>query len=453
MKFQFVSVVSIFAIALVVVTFSLNAQFYVAPNGNDSNSGRSPDHAFATLDAAKTAMRKNKVKITYVRAGIYFPPRHYIGFAGLMFGLVLESPDSGEIWSYYPPDGYNSAILDGRSTGPDSGLGGLVHIGCKNVTWNGIQIQNFVWNGIFIDHSSNITIINSIIHHGTFNMNGSGKNLKGAGGILATRTPNLIIANNVVYNIAYCGILVMSIIDGGMNNATIENNVVLNTMIGIQDGASIKDGGAIYLMDNFHSSKNIAVKNNFVRDYGTSSSWSKGLYFDDGASNVTATGNIITGTGEYAIQYHGGININVTGNIIDIGSSESQLIAIYQNSGIVWTAMTGNTFTNNIIIAANNNGGKGWWVSEGLDTLPVVKNNLYYNYTGASVKNSGTQGLKGDPNFIYENPLICGWLYNIDSKSPVFKKPVGFPPITGKWGPPGYEIPMSGTQPSCPLCK
>lgn len=432
------------------------AQFYVAPDGNDMNSGLSPAHAFATLNAAQAAMRSSKIKTTYIRKGTYFPYQRSIDIFGkgnkLKFGLILDSADAGETWSYYPPDGYNTAILDGRSTGPDSGTGVMVMIKCKRITWNGIQIQNYIWNGIFINHSDSTAITNSIIHDGTYNMTGHNKNQSGAGAILAVQSPDLLISNNVIYHIAFCGILVGSTSPGGnISNTIIQNNVVLNTMIGWEDKVPIKDGGAIYLIDRLHSSNNIIIRNNFISNYGNSTNWSKGLYFDDGASNIVATGNIITGTGEYAIQYHEGYNIVVTGNIIDIGDCGNHFIAYYQAAGISWSAMQGNVFAHNIVIASSSNGGKGWSIDR-VDSLPNIKDNVYYNYAGKLIVTRGNE-LKQDKTSIYENPLICGYLYFINPNSPVYRSPVNFPPIVGRWGPPGYVIPAQAVTASCPACK
>ena len=93
--------------------------FYVATNGSDGNPGTFAA-PFATLGKAQTAMRaSSSIKTTYVRAGTYKPA----AVAGNCdFGatqgssVALSAADTGETWSYYPPDGIGTAILDGQST-------------------------------------------------------------------------------------------------------------------------------------------------------------------------------------------------------------------------------------------------------------------------------------------------------------------------------------------------
>src|SRR5271170_1217832 len=98
--------------------------FYVATTGDDTNPGTLA-MPFLTLGQAQKAMRASStIKTTYVRAGTYKPPQ-----AGgtCVWGnasgssIELTSADQGETWSFYPPDGYGSAILDGQSIAGNSG--------------------------------------------------------------------------------------------------------------------------------------------------------------------------------------------------------------------------------------------------------------------------------------------------------------------------------------------
>jgi len=107
--------------------------FYVATNGDDGNPGTLA-LPFATLAHAQTAMRaSSNSKTTYVRAGTYQPP---MTGATCLYGnaagsaIELLAADQGETWSFYPPDGYGSAILDGQSTTGNSGGTGGNGVGC-----------------------------------------------------------------------------------------------------------------------------------------------------------------------------------------------------------------------------------------------------------------------------------------------------------------------------------
>ena len=133
--------------------------FYVATNGNDGNPGTlaSP---FATLARAQTAMRNSStVKTTYVRGGTY-------NFTTM---LTLTQADNGETWSYYPLDGYNSAILDATNMAfsycAQSGNNAMILVEGANITINGLKLQNFSSTGIQIvgdDHAPNGTNIFNI---------------------------------------------------------------------------------------------------------------------------------------------------------------------------------------------------------------------------------------------------------------------------------------------------
>src|SRR5260370_27008210 len=98
--------------------------FYVATNGSDNNPGTFAQ-PFATLGKAQTAMQASATKkTTYVRGGTYKPATTggnclWGDASGSSIGL--SSADDGETWSYYPPDGYGSGILDGQSTTGNSG--------------------------------------------------------------------------------------------------------------------------------------------------------------------------------------------------------------------------------------------------------------------------------------------------------------------------------------------
>jgi hypothetical protein len=441
--------------------------FYVATFGSDNNPGTLAQ-PFATLRKAQKAMQASStIKTTYIRSGKYSPPA--VSANGNTYALYLTSADNGETWSYYPPDGYNSAILDGGSTGPGSGIKEMITIeGGSHITINGLQLQNFDWIGvavhggakflgnfpITVDTASGNIIENNMVENG---YGGSGEvfDVYNNGGIVGTMSvPNTTVTNNVVINQNGRGI---SFVSAGPHSGVtysglrITNNVVLNS------NSLNLDSSAIYLQDAGTKTTGILVSNNFIRDYGTSSDRRKGIYLDDGLSNATVSGNIIAGLGAYAFQYHGGHNDIITGNIVDLGSAPHTVVA-YQWSGIN-SPMPGNSFTNNIIISAAAAGVQdGYFTGRGTfpggnDQLLTVNNNAYYNYAGGPVDSgcgySSPVCIK-DTNSVTVNPQLSGWTYTIAPGSPVFNSPVSFPGIAGGWGPPGYVIPHTGTPPSSP---
>ncbi len=171
-----------------------------------------------------------------------------------------------------------------------------------------------------------------------------------------------------------------------------------------------------------------------------------GIYLDDGMSNATVSGNVVTGIKSQCFVIHGGNDNTYTDNLCDLGTSQYQRIMTYQWDSIM-LQMTGNSVENNIIVAGSTAPGTGYSDS-GTPTPPTIKNNAYYNYVGTTVDSSGSNG--SDANPTYENPGLSCWDPTIATSSPVFAAPVSFKKLVGGWGPPGFVLPQTGTPPSWP---
>jgi hypothetical protein len=423
--------------------------FYVATDGSDTNSG-TVTAPFKTLAACQKAMQgSSTIKTCYLRAGTY---------TGAY--LLLTGPqDNGETWTYYPPDGVDTAILDGQSTVGDSGgtptPNGVDHAidanNISNVSIIGLQFERYQ-DSAFSPHIGTNLVFNFNVVHDLTSANWSG------GAVAPGCVVGMTIQNNYMYNLAYTGVEVETGINGcptgGMSNTLVSGNVFINTCTypdtgNDQNGA---DCGAIYFWDmQSPSSTNIVVTNNFIRDVNNVSGGSggRGIYIDDGVSNTTSTGNIITGVYEQCFQVHGGNNNVSTSNICDLGSNGQTFINNFQSDRLNYP-MSGNEFEGNIIVAAMSGVGYGFsFVSP--PTQPVIQNNVYYNYVGSSFAYYSAKPRFGqDSHPIYENPDISCWIPQISPASPVFSSPVNFMPIIGGWGPPGFTIPNNGTPPSWP---
>jgi hypothetical protein len=467
----------------ITVNAGISGYFVSVTNGNDSWSGQLPspnatntDGPFQTLARAQRAMQGSTIKIVYIRAGHYFPSPATSG-DGCLWGanasINLISADSGETWSYYPPDGYNSAIIDGGAPAvPQTGQGSNTMgtgTGCafaddyaSNVTITGLQFQNYRFsalstNGIPLTSTgisgiTNINFTNNIVHDmriAAF----------GADAVSLTCAPNSTVANNYIYNVAYAGIGFGNVAcPGGMSNDVISGNVIINSCTwaaypgGDQDGG---DCGAIY--GNGTGSTNIQIVNNYIRDINVSSNGTGdfgacctiGIYMD-AASNITASGNVITGIHSACFQMHGDNN-HTNGNICDEGPVGPRFIVSYFTTDTGNSIYgTGNTFEDNIVVGGSNGGGYVGQTLAGTPTPLSIQNNAYFNYAGTAMNTGGGTSAGNDSNPVYENPGISCWAPGVASGSPVFNTPVKFPGIKGGWGPPGFVIPQNGTQPSWP---
>jgi len=456
--------------------------YYVATNGTDANSG-TVDAPFATFAKAQTAMRASSIKTTYIRAGVYSNA-----------SLALNSSDSGETWSYYPPDGVDSAALDGGAVAANTGGNIITIIGASNVSINGLTIQNFREWGIGIHGGAydsiagfpngvatadHITVVNNIFNNGYTTANAGW-----AGGALWAdgQVTNLTINHNAASNQYGSCYRVGADGDGGQPNdtisgLTIENNVCLNS------DETTGDNGAIYVQDQTldltgsNQSTNIKIINNFVRDYQCNPSRgcnannpNRGvaIYLDRGAANVTVSGNILANSANTfavsgatssttAIFMGSSQNNTIKGNIIDLGNSGWICDVVYEkyDSG---DPTTGNSIVGNIFIGnwsgSQTSGALGVphvAIPSGgsSPSAPTIAHNLFYNYGGGGISTGGNSFTDASP-IMNQNPLVSGWTYELSAASPANSSPMDFTPIVGQWGPPGYSIPETGTAPSSP---
>ncbi len=417
--------------------------FYVSTSGDDTNAGTlmAP---FLTLGAAQTAMRASStIKTTYIRAGSYTLPTLDCG-NNTSCGFNLGGPDDGETWSYYPPDGVDSADFTGGSTSSSTGLVIAMSVSAPNVTINGLSIHNFQYAGIGSGGgATNLTVENNVIFNGYTATNSSNP-----AGISCYSCGNATISHNVIHDMAMFGVSMSTANGVDISNLLVTGNVVYNTC------TANADCGALYVQDVTAAATNIRLTNNYVHDgntfAGLGSGYGAALYADDCTSNVTESGNVVTGrNGSNTFMVHGGSNIHQTGNLTDLASF-GQHVAVFQTSGVSGcsnAAMSGNEYQNNIIIGGGGGGGYALLSGSPMHS-PTITNNDYYNYGGAAI--SSGSGSYGDANAVRVDPQISGWAYDIAPGSPVFSSPVSFPALVGNWGPPGYVLPQNGTPPSSP---
>ncbi len=423
------------------MTHNKNA-FFVSPDGDDNHDGsiRCP---FKTLERARDTMRVSSKKITYLRAGIYARTETFI----------LDLNDNGQTWQTYPGDAINSAIIDG------GGIQDIIDIlGGNHITIDGLLVRNYTSRGIGVHGGAGWnnaapyfntaygpaaynTIRNNIVEDGNVPTPGwdrAGINTQGT-------VPGTKILNNVIRNTTGYGIGVWSLQSGdNISGTVVKNNVLLNTC------TTARDGAAIYTNDRTILSDSIFIENNFIRDYGPFENYVRAIYLDDHTSNVSVKGNILAGSGRQPILVHGGYNNQITDNIIDLGSTGKLSVLNY---AIRATAtMTGNAFTNNIIISSYPvDSAGGAYLKTGDVVNPVIEHNLYYNYAGGIANTGGYHYQLKDAFPLQGDPKLSGWTYAMADSSMAYASPVSFEPIVGNWGPPGFNIPETGMSPSCLL--
>ncbi len=437
--------------------------FYVSAAGSDSNPGTLAA-PFATIPRAQTAMQGSSTKLTYVRGGAYTPtPTSSCNGAFANCLYLITAADNGETFSYYPPDGVDSADITGGSTSSSNGTATLfVLYGVTGgFTVNGLKLHNFQYAAMASVNggvNTGITFENNLVYN-QFDNFGTVSN---AAGFQCYGCLNATISHNAFHDMAGAAWSVSSGGVGPISGLVIDSNVAYTTC------TVTIDCGADYIQDVLATSTNIADTNNFIRDgntvgsVGGSAPQGSGGYLDDCTSNVTRSGNIITGhNGGFMLYVHGGLNNKITGNIIDFTTYQDGTNAWDRSgaSGCSTGTMSGNTFQHNILISKGGGGGFPGYNSP--VNPPTIGPDSYWNYAGSAIATSGCGAAPcggtsySDATPTTQDPLISS-CYVVSPSSPALGSPTLFPGITGGWGPPGYTIPPAtgGSVPSyaAPTC-
>jgi hypothetical protein len=408
------------------------AGFFVSPTGSDSNPGTLAA-PFATLQRAQQAMENSSIKATYVEGGTYH----------LSSGLVLTGADNGETWQYYPPNGVDSAVLDGGNQ-----VARMIQVDADNITINGLKIENFTNDGIYHDNGStnihNLTVINCDVGFNT------AKGTWQAVGIGANGIDGAVIENNYIHDLQAEGIDFNAYQSGlVIDHLLISGNVVLRT------GQGMNDVGAIYTEDpNFVPSTSIVITNNYVKDNGSSTD-AHDIYLDLGSNHVTVSGNVLgepnpNSGGSTGMFLSDGWANTFTDNIFDLGSSAHMLSGFFWYETPAGFPINSLSVTDNIIISdfsgAATSGVAFLEQNDGTASHYTIANNLYFNYAGGQTQTNGS--IAGDSSPIQANPLLSGWNYQLAANSPALGGAMNFKPIVGGWGPAGFVIAQTGTTPS-----
>jgi hypothetical protein len=336
---------------------------------------------------------------TYLEGGIYRRNR------------ILEltnKDDQNKTWAAYMGQ---KPILDG---GRNTATG--ISIGVPGLVIRGITLRNFARSGIFAKYCSHLLLDgNTILHITTPDWR---TNILGSS-IFLLHVRKSVVINNLVDGNTATGIQ----INGGSTRDDNSDDVVSHNRV-YNTCTAVNDCGAIYFRDLGHISSGQKILDNVVANFGTRANEHAALYLDDEASNVIVAGNIIYGSGTYALLIHGGDHNVIHNNIFDI--SEIDRLGLYQDdvgSGNPNYGMMDNRFSGNVIYSGSMPPDQLWDYidqTDGAIAPPIVFNNIYYDprsplrNTGAIVDHSP---IDADPLFI--DPAYHD--YRTHSGSPVRK--------------------------------
>jgi hypothetical protein len=174
------------------------------------------------------------------------------------------------------------------------------------------------------------------------------------------------------------------------------------------------------------------IMNNIIENAGPGANSTKSIYMDEESSWMLVENNIISGVFTWGFMLHGGNNITMTNNVIDVTNAccgQPGYVGFYQDdAGAGNFGMANNVFTGNIVYS---NGTVADWTyldatNGGIAPLSD-SGNLYYSATG--VYNSGNAPF-GDASPDFANPLFANPTigdYTLQAGSPAAQ--VGFIPI------------------------
>jgi hypothetical protein len=391
------------------------------------------------------AMQASTTKTVTIRGGTY-------SLAGS--SITFSSADTGETWIPYPNE---TVIIDG------GGSGYVYTSSANNLTIEGLTFRNLGvgvntnggtglvllgtgltirWNTFLncnqmcISGSALYSVIDSNIFNGQSPGNPAGlQYVEAFAAIELYSSPeNVQISHNLIENTQGGGIYLAGDYNRPMVNNVIDRNMLINV------NSNVVDMGAIYVIDTPHTGTGNTITNNVINGYGGASYQSnitKALYIDNHTSNILVQGNIIRGSGTFAIEIHGGDHVSLINNVFDFSTAQNQWGGgqiVYQDfeSGSQY-GMAGNLFSKNIVFFSGGPVPAAlWWDDIPWNAAgPNVVNNLYYSASGGAVPTApDTNPAFANPGFT--NPSAGD--YSLSVNSPAFSM-IGWSALPADQGP------------------
>jgi parallel beta-helix repeat protein len=279
------------------------AIFYVAQNGNDSNScAVSQNIASPKLTFASAVPCLNPGDTLYIRAGTYNQQLDLQGpnKTGTLGNYITIAGYPGEKPTIQYTEGTNSygpikargdlgwlifdnLIIDGALSG--NGTGWAIRDGNHDFILRNLEIKNFHQVGILVG-GNNIQILNSKIHHQVSECGCSGERWYG---IYFHHGTNGVLEGNEIYNNPGGGIHAYP---GTITNLVIRGNSIHDN--GYLDSSPV--GGMVVAEDGVQSVTGVQVYNNLVYRNGVGQSivnGSNGIRVSTGADGTKVWNNTV----------------------------------------------------------------------------------------------------------------------------------------------------------------
>jgi hypothetical protein len=403
-----VSLLALCAIPTVVRAQTLTCNFFASPSGGGTGlSLASPTTLTGAQAQAQRAANNASSRVICLENGTY-----------TVGTWTLSSADNNE--TYVPFGGQGQATIN-TTTGTIVGRYPASNIAFYGINWTGLNGSTGGISGLSLSGSAYTLRWNAF-------RNCNGVCVYGAGlqsSIFDSNTMSGITPGNLGSGNQSAGLQVYP----PSTNDTISHNWCNNN-----DGACIDiattsadydvmscnlvtnslqtctDCGALYYYNGNSSafSPGVQIVNNAV--YGAGSNSTKGIYLDDGSSNVLVQGNIVAqynGAGfppEFDGFIHGGSNNRWLNNIFQVLPwssyadrfglvSQGNFVQAYQTcggGGAACGSMGSNIFENNIVFTNGAWPGQTLWWYDSLGTPPTVTANDYWSATGATRSNDAS---------------------------------------------------------------
>lgn len=404
------------------------ATFYVATNGNDSNSG-SLSQPFATIDRAVSVVSPGDTVM--VRGGVYAQTVNLWAQGTANARVVFQS---------YPGE---TAILDGTMLPLDKTL---VVISGDWVDWKGFELRNSTRTGITIWEACNVRLLQNSIHHcwngGVFV----------GGNTFGFTTDNLLQGNTLYQN---CQINAAHTSTGGWPAAVgsqwTERLTVVDNVVYENHG----EGIAFTLADQGWAGANTVYDNFSVGIYLDNAQFTKvaaNFIYNTGNTTFYRSGYPANGISMANETYSGShpLSDNAIVNNIILGGKRCIYYGNYQSGGgLKNTLIAHNTALNGVLAVLGIDSDTGHIGSivannifrqtlSGASLLSVVNNGITFHHNAWS---GGSPGVAAGTGDVLTNPLLAnpgGLLdtdYRLQSGSPCIQAAVDLAAVTDDyWG-------------------